>query len=164
MNTARRLTRGTGRVLGVLVATLVLVGAAAAAHAQAHSTNDWTAISGYPPSSATCRAPASNYGSNAYADFTICWSGTNVWVQAFAMDTLDGDGWCAIAQINYQIDAGRDGVWDGHWHTRSTEVDCNPPWGDTSSWYKSNYPTRSLTGRACIGSSDGDEYACDSWR
>ncbi|MEU6076947.1 hypothetical protein [Micromonospora sp. NPDC047074] len=80
------------------------------------------------------------------------------------MDTVDGDGWCGIAQIGYLIDADRNGVYETHRHVRSTETDCNPPFGDQSGWYKSNYPITQLSGRSCIGYSDGTAYACDSWR
>lgn len=159
---SRQAIRKLGTVLEVLAAVFTLATAMTAAPTQAHSIDDWTAASG--PGTSNCRYPASWYGSQAYADFGTCWSGTTVWVRAYAQDTRDGDGYCGVAQINYQLDADRNGVWDGHTHTRSTEVACYAPWGDQSSWCKSHHPIRNLVGRACVGGTDGSAAACDSWR
>ncbi|MEU4382838.1 hypothetical protein [Micromonospora echinofusca] len=159
--TATRTTRRAWQAFGALMSALVLVVGAFSAPAQAHSTDDWTAVSG--PGTSNCRYPDSSR-TGVYADFDICWSGSTVWVRAFAMDTVDGDGWCGIAQISYLIDSNRNGVYEDHRHVRSTETDCNAPFGDLSGWYRSNYPTTQLWGRACVGYSNGDSYACDSWR
>jgi hypothetical protein len=141
------------QALAVLAAVVGLVIGMMPTPAQA--SDDWTAVSG--PGTTNCRSASSAYGDSAYAYFDICWSGTKVWVRAYAEDTWDGDGYCAIARIKYLADTNGNGVYESH--TRSTETDCNPPFGDWSSWYRSNYPTKSLVGAACITTD-----WCDDWR
>ncbi|MFI5806285.1 hypothetical protein [Streptomyces sp. NPDC051561] len=146
--------------------TLGLVGAGAAAvlamgltaaPAQAHSTDDWITTGDWAHVPGN-RDANLNWGGVAKGKVMINWDGTYVEVKGEITDTKV-DGLCAIAQIRYEVKTN--GAWAGHWHYRSTVVDCSNGNGAASPISKGRYPTRNLSARACVGDAKGATTRCE---
>ncbi|WP_217208851.1 hypothetical protein [Streptomyces sp. AC550_RSS872] len=129
------------------------------APAQAHNTEDWY-WSTTTPTHDNSRDSRSNYR-GATQKTKIYWERNSVAVRSSVSDDKP-DGYCAIAQIRYEI--YDDGVgWSGHWHYRAPVVDCSTDGRSAVSKYAYGKPgMRHLSARACLGSADGVISTCES--
>ncbi|WP_157529197.1 hypothetical protein [Nocardia sp. NRRL S-836] len=150
------------RVLALLAAIVAAVLVAPSA-ASAHSTDDWVKVSNPDLDGWSSRYAESTAG-NVDQGTAIYWNSRSDVVVVGGVSDLKADGYCGAIQIRYEI-ADSSGNWAGHWHYRqlAPAVDCSTDGKYTySSIWRSRYPTRYLSARACHAGSDGAIIHCES--
>jgi len=153
-----------GNVRRILFAVIAAVGLVLGlpGAASAHSTDDWYTAS-EPPANHTFAGCSLSHVSGVYQE--LCWGRYGNW---FSMDGLISDtvtdGYCATAQIRYEI--YENGAWAGHWHYRKVAgYDCTTGGkydGDFVGEFISKYQIRNISSRACHADSNGEIIHCES--